>query len=496
MKLSYDRLAGAWERMPFLRALLFLCAGILFARWRELPLWFAGGGFAVCGAMAYVRRSPLYVAAALFCFGIVAAQLRMPGQGVPQDRAVLLRIEIDEAPVRRGSWSAAEGTLLAWRDAGGVWHPAEGGVAIRCDSAAVFRAGERIVCRGRVRPFPENSYGRLMRARGYAGSLRLPQRAVFERDSVIRKPGLARRLHAGAVERMGRLPMKPQNRAVAAAMAAGDRSGLTPQLRRIYARTGISHLLAVSGLHVGVVFLGANLLLWSLPLFRRGHRWRHAVVIGMVWLYAAATGLTPSVVRAATTFTLLQLSFLSTAEYAGMNALAAAAFMMLVADARWLFDISFQLSFVAVAGILAWGMPLLRRLRTGNRVADLASGLVVVGMAASLATAPLVAHAFGTVSPAGVVLNPAVVLLAEATVALSAVWMAVPISVVAPVSGTLIDWTAGAQNRLAEWAACWPSGVFEVELSAGATAVCYLLFVAVTLFVWSAEPKKTVSLRK
>lgn len=488
------RLAATWERVPFLRALVFLCLGIVFARSREVPLWLAGGGLVVCGAMAFFAQSGLYAAAAIFCFGVVASELHAPGTGVPFSRTVLVQLRVEEPPVPRGRYATADGWVEAWRSEQGRWHAVREGVLLRCDSAADFRTGERLLCRGRVKPFPNSSYGRLMRARGYAGTFRLQEHALLERDTQCRRAGLLRRLHEGAAERMMRLPMRRDNRAVAAAMAAGHRRELTPELRRTYARTGTSHLLAVSGLHVGVVFLGANLLLWWLPLFRYGHRWRNAAVMALVWLYAAATGLPASVVRAAVMFSFLQLSLFSTAEYSGMNALCAAAFVMLVVDARWIADISFQLSFAAVAGIVAWCVPIHRRLSTGNRPADFLTGLVVAGAAASLATAPLVAYAFGTVAPAGVVLNPVVVLLAEATVAVAALWMVFPVAGAAPLFGRVLDWTAGAQNDLARWAAGWPSAAFDVTLDGPQTAACYLFFAAVTLMVWSTEPKKRVSL--
>lgn len=145
-------------------------------------------------------------------------------------------------------------------------------------------------------------------------------------------------------------------------MTAGDRSGITPELRAAYSRSGLSHLLAVSGLHTGIVFALVNLLLWWLPLLRRGHLLRNLLAAACIWIYVAAAGFPPSAVRAAVMFTMLQSALASASEYNGLNALAAAAFGMLLWNPAWLGDISFQLSFAAVAAILAWGVPLCRRL--------------------------------------------------------------------------------------------------------------------------------------
>ena len=126
----------------------------------------------------------------------------------------------------------------------------------------------------------------------------------------------------------------PDEQALCNAMTAGDRRSLSPALRAAYSRSGTSHLLAVSGLHVGIVFLLANLLLWWLPLVRHGHILRNIAVILLIWLYAAVTGFPPSVVRAALMFSVLQFALASSSEYVGMNTLAGVAFVMLLLAIR------------------------------------------------------------------------------------------------------------------------------------------------------------------
>ena len=103
-----------------------------------------------------------------------------------------------------------------------------------------------------------------------------------------------------------------------------------PELRAAYSRSGLSHLLAVSGLHTGIVFALVNLLLWWLPLLRRGHLLRNLLAAACIWIYVAAAGFPPSAVRAAVMFTMLQSALASASEYNGLNALAAAAFGMLL----------------------------------------------------------------------------------------------------------------------------------------------------------------------
>ena len=177
-------------------------------------------------------------------------------------------------------------------------------------------------------------------------------------------PAGTNRLHEAAAQRIRRLHLPPDAEAVTLAMAAGDQTELTPERRAPYARTGTAHVLAVSGLHVGMVFLYVNLLLGALALLHRGHLLRNAAAIAIIWLFAAAAGLSPGTIRAAVMFTALQLALATTSRYAGVNILSAAAFGMLLWRPSYLFHVGFQLSFLSVAAIPLWGIPLYRRLRT------------------------------------------------------------------------------------------------------------------------------------
>ena len=277
------------------------------------------------------------------------------------------------------------------------------------------------------------------------------------------------------------------------AMTAGDRRSLSPALRAAYSRSGTSHLLAVSGLHVGIVFLLANLLLWWLPLFRHGHILRNIAVILLIWLYAATTGFPPSVVRAALMFSVLQFALASSSEYVGMNTLAGVAFVMLLFHPDYLFDISFQLSFIAVAGIIAWGLPLCRLLRTRRKSIDMLTATLAIGFSASAATAPLISHTFGQISVVGLALNPVVILLSYVVVGSCTLWLVIPGTALAPLFSVVAGFAARAQNELIRAAAALPAAALDIRLTTTQCWSVYGLFIFATLLLWSAERKKSVS---
>ena len=491
MKIS--RLPDRLDRMPMLKILVFFAAGIALADRYELPLWFLAGAFVVTGVLALSLRSSAATAAMILTAGFAAAQFRAPRATVPRGVHTVYEVTVEGFPADRGRYAVADASVAAWRDpADGRWHASDARIRLYADSLAGLHAGERIRCRGAVRPFRggAESYRRLMARRGYAGTLWIAERTLLER-----LPGRHAGLHRRAVERLSRLPMSAGAAAVVEAMAAGERRGVTPELRTAYSRSGLSHLLAVSGLHTGIVFALVNLALWWLPLFRRGHLLKNLLAAVAVWLFVAAAGFPPSAVRAAAMCTVLQAALASASEYVGLNALAAAGFGMLVWNPSWLGDISFQLSFVAVAAILAWGVPLCRRCRTRWKGVNVVVDAYLIGFVATAATAPLVSHTFGVVPLAGLAVNPLAIALAGVVVFGGALWMLAPVGFLAPAFGIVTGSAAEGISALARLTASLPGGAADYTLGGWPTAAVYAVFALATLAAWSGEPKKNVPLR-
>lgn len=296
-------------------------------------------------------------------------------------------------------------------------------------------------------------------------------------------PETGNALHEAASEHIRRLGLSPDAEAVALAMAAGDRTELTAERRAPYNRTGTAHVLAVSGLHVGMVFLYVNLLLGGLALLHRGHLVRNAAAVVIIWLFAAAAGLSPGTIRAAVMFTALQFALATTSRYAGVNILAAAAFGMLLWRPAYLFHIGFQLSFLSVAAILVWGLPLYRRLHTPWRAVNGLVGMLIAGAAASTATAPLVSYYFGQIPLIGFAVNPPVILLAYGVVGASLLWMATPWPPLSVVVRPVLEGLLFLQNRLVAGAAAVPCAAIDYQMTAAQVVTVYLFFTIFTLVV-------------
>ena len=137
--------------------------------------------------------------------------------------------------------------------------------------------------------------------------------------------------------------------AVLAAMTLGDKSCLTKDLRNVYSQTGTSHVLALSGLHLSIVF---NILLLTFGLFRINRWVSYWLTLLVLWCFVVLVGMPVSVVRAAIMLSVGSIALLLHRRAASLSALSLAAAIVLVMNPESLWDVSFQLSFMAVLSLV------------------------------------------------------------------------------------------------------------------------------------------------
>lgn len=173
----------------------------------------------------------------------------------------------------------------------------------------------------------------------------------------------------------------------------GDDSALGETTREAFADAGIAHVLALSGLHVGILTLFTSLLLLPLIINSFTRKAIPVLTVAVLWAFAIVTGLSPSVTRAVVMATVLILSSMMQKRHSPYNSLCLAALIILVFDPRALLNISFQLSFAAVAGILAFSTRF-NPVSPKKRIAYTLAGLLTVSIGAMLATGLLSAFYF------------------------------------------------------------------------------------------------------
>lgn len=429
-----------------------------------------------------------YAAVALVLMGYIVVEYRTLSASLPYDSVVEMDIDVVGIPAVRDGYSVAEGRILRWREQS-EWQKADDKVQLwlRTDTITY---GDRVVVWGELRKRMSRyeGYDNLLRSREYVGGVSISDVNVVE--VVHNKPNT---LHQRAVAKLESYGADTLSQATVEAMVTGARHAMPAVLREAYAATGLSHLLAVSGLHLGIVAMVVVALCSPLTLIHRGHRLINVIVIVAIWLFAAMSGMSASVVRAAIMLTMLQLARFTSSVSNSINTLAFTVFAMLVYRPGYLYDISFQLSVLAVAGILFWGVPLIRDIRMRSKVLRSVVSTVIIGVVATLWTMPMVSHTFGNMPIAGVVITPMVMLMAYAIVGAGLFAVILP-GVVAVPFAAVSQFCAGMQNSVVLWAAERGFAGVEYTMTSKEVMLCYGVFVVITIVVWSIYRKKVVTL--
>ncbi|TKD60971.1 ComEC/Rec2 family competence protein [Flavobacterium sp. ASW18X] len=246
----------------------------------------------------------------------------------------------------------------------------------------------------------------------------------------------------------------PQELAVVQALVLGQRNDLTENTYNAYKKAGAIHLLAVSGLHVGVVLLLLQFLLSPLKYWSKGRNLGLLLSILGLWCYALFTGLSPSIVRATTMFSFISYALWLNRPTNTFNILALSYFFMLLWQPNFLFQVGFQLSYAAVFAI-AWLYPSLQRFwYPDNKILLKLWQLISVSIAAQIGVLPLSLfyfHQFPSlffianiliIPFLGLVLGLGFLVLFLSTLKLLPMWLVVFYNDVIKIMNTLITWVA------------------------------------------------------
>jgi competence protein ComEC len=183
-------------------------------------------------------------------------------------------------------------------------------------------------------------------------------------------------------------------RAVASTLILGYRAELSKDILQTYTKTGTMHVLSVSGMHVGIVVYLLAFMLIFLNKSKRGRILQAIIIISLVWFYALITGLAPSIERAAIMTTFIMLAKARSLKANTFNIIAITAFIILIFDPFAIINVGFQLSFIAVSGII-YLQPLIYNFYiTSNKILDWIWKIMSVSIAAQIATAPISLYYF------------------------------------------------------------------------------------------------------
>lgn len=286
------------------------------------------------------------------------------------------------------------------------------------------------------------------------------------------------------IERYRHSGLAGQVLAVTAAMTLGHKAELSADIKDAYSLSGVSHTLALSGMHLGIIYFIISLM----TLRRRPSLLRELFILVSVWGYVFLVGMPLSVVRAAVMITVYSFVGLGGRDRMSLNVLAFTAIVMLIVNPLSLYDAGFQLSFISVASILILYPPLSSlldgRFRTSGPLLRRLWQIPSVSFCAQLGTAPLIAYYFGRLPVysllANVVAVPVVAVILYLAVAMLALSFIPFVRGVAAAALTVI--VSGLNAFLIRISSLPFSSIDGITLTSG-QVVCVYAFMASVCFI-------------
>ena len=354
--------------------------------------------------------------------------------------------------------------------------------------------GNRIIFDGRInKPSSQGAgfdYESYLLSHGISGTLRVQAKDwhALPADGTERLKVRAVRFRRSVIRKYQEWGLDGNALAVASAVSLGEKRALSDELREVYSTSGVSHVLAVSGLHVGIMCWFLYIIFPVFP-FRKAEWMRQFIVMGLLWAYAFAIGFPVSITRTLIMFTIVALCRAAERETSALNSLGIAAIIMLTADPSALFDMSFQLSFSAVLFIVIITPLLLELYDPHNPIGRYLWRVTVLSFSAQVGTVPIVLYHFSGFSTYVMLANLFVVPAMFIVVSLSmSLWIVGWIPVLRCMAVNVLTWIINAITALLTRIAALPYSHLDLSIEYG--WIIFVIYAVVILIcLWYKEKR-------
>ncbi|MEG1580336.1 MAG: ComEC/Rec2 family competence protein [Bacteroidaceae bacterium] len=283
-----------------------------------------------------------------------------------------------------------------------------------------------------------------------------------------------------------------QDLAVISALTLGDKSTLQKGTKETYSQTGASHILALSGLHLGILYAIFHFLLLAGSKRRTIQIFGEIIIIVLMWCFVMLTGFPISLIRAAVMYSLLSISSLQRQRSLSLNNLAFAALLLLLINPSTLYDVSFQLSFTAVFFILVLH-PVFAKYTPQNRIARYLYSLLSVSLCAQLGVAPLVAFYFHSFPTYFLLTNLVVIPFTFVVLCTSfTFFLCATIPILHSLLSSAITSLAAGLNSTVSLIASFPGAKIELYPSLPSVLLCYVIFFAIMSYLSHRKSRKII----
>lgn len=279
---------------------------------------------------------------------------------------------------------------------------------------------------------------------------------------------------------------------LAEALLVGYRDDLDKTLVQSYSNTGVVHIIAISGMHLGLIYWLLNMVLS--PLKKRSHtKWAVPVLIVTgLWLFSFLAGGGPSILRSAVMFTCIVTGESVQKKTFIYNSLAASAFILLCINPFWLWDAGFQLSYTAVLSIIIFMKPIYSLFYFTNKILDTTWKLMAVTLAAQVLTTPVSIYHFHQFPIYFLITNLLAVPLSGYIILLEIVLCTISfIPALAKAVGVVLHWLIYAMNSFIEYIENLPFSLWNnLQINMPQLVLLYGFFIAVAY--WLMKKQKRV----
>ncbi len=460
---------------PMVVVALFVILG-LYAGWQiDLTPTTTIGCTIIVASAYYLHRKTWLLATLLLLFGATTTTTWRGKVGeIPTDQT-----ELSIKIVGRN-----RAYIESYRDKNGGWQDARIMLYYGTDSTLNLTPGDRLTSIGKIRDFKGGKYISLKQSNSTLSS---------------HEPQWGRQINDMACAKIERLNLTPNAESLTKSMLLGRRETMSPDLLESYTKSGLSHLLALSGLHLGIIYLLLTNLLRPLNILPYGHITRYILVIMLLWFYAIVVGMGESILRAAIMLTFVRLSHLLHRPSSSVSSLLTSVMLMSLFNPSILYSVGFWLSVLSVFSIVMYGTHITMYLRT--RITKMNLGVInsfilesifstiIISTLCTLTLLPLLIYTFGYISFSALLLSPLYLLTTYLLLLLALLWLLLGCDYLSGIFAPLLDSLHFTQQSLLPAA---PS-LHRFTLAPWELFTLYALFFSIPIFSHVAQLRNDFS---
>ena len=285
---------------------------------------------------------------------------------------------------------------------------------------------------------------------------------------------------------------KPKTKAIIDALILGQRLELDKETIADYSNAGVIHILAISGLHISIIYFFIVFLLKPLKRIRFGKELQLLIVLLLLWIFAFLTGLPASVTRAVTLFSFVSIGAYFNRPKATFNAIAISALLILLVKPNAIFDIGFQLSYAAVISIVLF-QPFYKKLYfTKNKIVRYFTDIVLVSLAAQIGVLPLSLYYFNQLPLLFLMANLVIIPIATAVLIGGIIILILNFTIptLAIFIGKILAFLINCMNQYIHWIAQFKGGIItNISFSGILTLLMYLVIISCIYWLYHTKMK-------